>query len=482
MATQALRNVAEIAAVSGEHAALIDRVAAHLPLLADLVAGDLALFAPACEPNRLVALAEGRPTVCRSLYPKPRLGEILDVAAEPLVARCLRSRRARRRGFVALMGGQPVEQVALPLTAGRGVCPAVLSAERSVLNGPWAPASAPLRQAAANLGQTLLGGAVSPSHVLWLLRMAQGASITEAGGGLLYADAPARRLWLRIVPARPLADRLPPGVPAEATVVSEREEAWGREWEFEIGSAIYRRRDLPLGPAESGPALLVVIQDVSHVRTAELLVSARSAAIQEIHHRIKNNLQTISSLLRMQARRETSPQAVDSLRTAIGRVLSVAFVHEALSRDGPDEVDLKALATTLVESALNSARPDGPPITYAVLGPRLALPAAKASQVALVLNELVQNAVKHAFPGGRGGGVTIRLDSDREGYTVTIQDDGVGLPPGFDLRHTASLGLQIAQRIVESDLGGQLQITGNGGTTVVIRLPATLAREETQSP
>ena len=217
---------------------------------------------------------------------------------------------------------------------------------------------------------------------------------------------------------------------------------------------------------------------ISPGRVDQLLVSARSAAIQEIHHRIKNNLQTISSLLRMQARREASPRTVESLRTAIGRVLSVAFVHEALSRDGADEVDLKALATTLLESAVHGAQREGPLLTYAVLGPRLMLPAARASQVALVLNELVQNSVKHAFPTGRTGGLTIRFDPGPEGLAISVHDDGVGLPPGFDPLKTTSLGLQITQRLVESDLGGTLEILRDDGTTVVIRLPSVLAHEE----
>jgi two-component sensor histidine kinase len=265
-------------------------------------------------------------------------------------------------------------------------------------------------------------------------------------------------------------------------VISQREEPWGRKWEFEAESAVLRRRDVPLRPGDPGGNLLALLHDVSHLHAGELLVSARSAAVQEIHHRVKNNLQTISSLLRMQARRESSPQAVESLRTAIGRVLSVAFVHEALSREGADEVDLKALAGTLVEAALHGAQREGPDLTYTVLGPRLLLPAARASQVALILNELIQNAVKHAFPGGRTGAITIRFDASPDTITVCVRDDGVGLPGDFDLQKTTRLGLQITRRIVESDLGGELDISGDGGTTVTLRAPAALARPETEQP
>jgi len=478
MAPQTLRDICDVTTtVRGPEVECLDRVAAALPFLADLAGADLALFAAAREPHRLVVLTEGRPTVHRTLYGKPRQGEILEAGAEPLVARCLRSARAHRRGFVMLMGGRPVEQAVLPVRAG-GQALAALSLERCLLNGPWAADSRPLRDAAADLAADLLAGAVRPADLLLLLRMAQGVTITEAQGDLLYADAAARRLWQTALPGGRFLERLSPGPPPDATVISQREEPWGREWEFEIGSAILRRRDVPLRPDAPDGRRLTLIQDVSHLRASELLVSARSAAIQEIHHRIKNNLQTISSLLRMQARREASPRTVESLRTAIGRVLSVAFVHEALSRDGADEVDLKALATTLLESAVHGAQREGPLLTYAVLGPRLMLPAARASQVALVLNELVQNSVKHAFPTGRTGGLTIRFDPGPEGLAISVHDDGVGLPPGFDPLKTTSLGLQITQRLVESDLGGTLEILRDDGTTVVIRLPSVLAHEE----
>jgi len=464
--------------VRGPHVALLDRVAACLPFLADLAGADLTLFAPTPEPAGLVVLAEGRPTACRSLYGKPRQGEILPAEADPVVDRCLRSGRARRRGFVSLTGGHPVEQAVLPVQPPGGAMVAAVSAERSLLNGPWSASARPLRQAAADLADTLLGRAARPRDLLWLLRMAQGLAITEPGGRVLYADSAAQRLWQKALPGGRLGDRLPQGSPSEATVISQREDFWGSEREFGVGSAVLRRRDVPLRPGSDAGPVLTLVQDVSHLHARELLVSARSAAIQEIHHRIKNNLQTISSLLRMQARRETSPQTVESLRTAISRVLSVAFVHEALSREGADEVDLKALATTLVEAAIHGAQRDGPPLTYAVLGPRLMLPAAKASQVALVLNELTQNAVKHAFPGTRSGGITVRFDPGPEGVTVTVRDDGVGLPSGFSLHRSTTLGLQITQRIVESDLGGTLELSQDGGTTVAMKLPTILVHEE----
>jgi two-component sensor histidine kinase len=305
-------------------------------------------------------------------------------------------------------------------------------------------------------------------------------AVTEPSGDILYADDEARQLWRKVHPESQYVLRLPPGTPPGATLISHREERWGREWEFQVAETVLRRRDLPFEPEEEESNILTTIHDVSHLHAAQWRVSSRSAAVQEIHHRIKNNLQTISSLLRMQSRRETSPQARESLRTAIGRVQSVAFVHEALSRDGADEVDLKALAADLLEAALHGAQRESGDLSYAVLGPRLLLPAARASQVALLLNELIQNAIKHAFPLQRGGSITIQFGNSSEATTISVSDNGVGLPDGFDLLKTKTLGLQITRRIVESDLGGALHVASDGGTRVTIRLPSALVEEETE--
>jgi two-component sensor histidine kinase len=482
MASQKVQDLCEVAAAVGDDEVdLLAMAAARLDLLADLATADLTLFASTREPGNLVVLAEGRPTVCRTLYRKPRTGEIIAAQADPLVGRCLRSGRSQRSRYVCLLGGRPAEQVALPVYSRARRTVAALSIERALLNGRWAPRRRPLREAAGALSRSLLQSAVRPRDLLSLIRMARNVAVTEHSGDILYADEASRQLWRRTQPEDRHLVRLPPGPPAETTVLSHREELWGSEWEFEAAGVVLRRRDLLFDPGAEGSNRLTTLHDVSHLHAGEWLVSSRSAAVQEIHHRIKNNLQTISSLLRMQSRRESSPQARESLHTAIGRVQSVAFVHEALSRDGADEVDLKALASDLVEAALHGSQRDDAGITHAVLGPRLLLPAAKATQVALALNELIQNAVKHAFPAGRQGSLTVRFDRSPEAITVAVHDDGVGLPQDFDVSRAQTLGLQITKTIVESDLGGSLSVVCDGGTHVAISLPPTFAHQEAES-
>jgi two-component sensor histidine kinase len=462
-------------------AARLSQVGLCLDVLAELAGADLALLARAQEADRLLLLAQGRPTIVRSFHARPRSGEILPATAEPLVTRCLRTGRTQRGRYASVVAGRPVEQTVLPVRDAAGKVAAALSVERSLLNGPWSPPRPALRSAAEAASQHWTGGALAAQETLALLRMGRGLTLTEADGGVLHMDEAARELWQRAGLGGGALVRMLSGPPPQATVLARSEDGWGPTWDFDVGGRVFRRRDLRLA-REAHDLLLTMIADVSHLHRGQWAVSTRSAAFQEIHHRVKNNLQTISSLLRMQARRESSGPARDSLRTAIGRVQSVAFVHEALSLDGAEEVDLKALASTLTEAALHDMPGGSDRITSAVLGPRLLIPAGRATQAALVLNEAIQNAVKHAFPEERSGSLTIRLEPGPEELTIIVQDDGVGLPEGFSLARSRTLGLQIARTIVESDLGGKLEVTGDAGARVTMRLPASLAYQEAESP
>ena len=482
MEQPSVQDLCEIAAsVRPGDAALLAQVGSCLGVLAELAGADLTLLVRATEPRRLLVLTEGRPTVVRTLYAKPRAGEIVPETTEPLAARCLRTGRARRSRYASVASGRPVEQAALPVHDADRKTVAALSVERSLLNGPWASAHRALRVAAEAASRHWTGGALEPSELLILLRMGRGLTVTESDGEVLYSDGAAREAWRRAGTGGGRLTRLIGGPPPKAAVLARDEGVWGATWDFDVAGVVFRRRDMRLGP-EASSRLLTTIADVSHLHKGQWLVSTRSAAFQEIHHRVKNNLQTISSLLRMQARRETSGPAKDSLRTAIGRVQSVAFVHEALSLDGAEEVDLKALASTLTEAALHDM-PGGPGrITSAVLGPRLMIPAVRATQVALVLNEAIQNAVKHAFPEGRSGSLTVRFEQTAEEIAILIEDDGAGLPDGFSRTRSRTLGLQIARTIVESDLGGTFDVSGDLGTRVALRLPASLAYPEADGP
>jgi two-component sensor histidine kinase len=237
------------------------------------------------------------------------------------------------------------------------------------------------------------------------------------------------------------------------------------------------------------------LRDVTDVRRLDRLLLSKDAAIREVHHRVKNNLQTISSLLSLQARRVGPGDGREALREAERRVRSIALVHEILSRDPGDQVPFGEIVQSLVQMAEDSVV-TAHPVAIGVHGDLGEVTADVATPLAVILAEILQNAVEHAFvevhptvdtagraPGpapGRGaaagvqGHVTVTLSHDAAGLFVRVRDDGRGLEPGFDIERTNSLGLSIVRDLVTSQLGGTITMgeSPGGGTEVVIRLPA----------
>jgi two-component system, sensor histidine kinase PdtaS len=227
---------------------------------------------------------------------------------------------------------------------------------------------------------------------------------------------------------------------------------------------------------------MVLLRDVTDLRRLDRLLLSKDAAIREVHHRVKNNLQTISSLLRAQARRLEPGDGQEALREAERRVRSIALVHEILSREPGDEVPFDEIVGSLVRMAEDSVV-SGARIGIRVTGDVGEVGADVATPLAVVLAELLQNAVEHAFPTDEHepdetaadaepiGHVDLVLSNVAGRLTLQVRDDGCGLPPDFDIEHTTSLGLSIVRDLVTSQLGGSIAMESNGGTLVTIELP-----------
>jgi two-component sensor histidine kinase len=199
-----------------------------------------------------------------------------------------------------------------------------------------------------------------------------------------------------------------------------------------------------------------------------------AAQVQEMHHRVKNNLQTIAMLLRLQMHQEKNLSPSDILNETINRVLSIAAVHEILSEAGTDEVEaLELIRRVSGNIAANMINPAAK-ITVEVNGENITLPAKAGTSLALVANELLQNALEHGMAGRSLGRVTIDLTLKKGQIELTVTDDGHGLPPNFDMESNLGLGLEIVRESVVEDMGGtfDLRPTGGGrGTTAHVTLP-----------
>jgi two-component sensor histidine kinase len=242
--------------------------------------------------------------------------------------------------------------------------------------------------------------------------------------------------------------------------------------EVRARGAIVLVRALPLRPRGDAAGALVLVRDVTELRRRDLALLSKDATIREIHHRVKNNLQTVAALLRLQARRTAIPEARRALAESVRRVNSIALVHEALSVSVAERVDLDELVDKVLPAIGDGATADSR-AKVSRDGSFGTLPAALATPLVLVLTELVHNALAHAFPPGEAGEVVVAAKRSAAALDVVVADDGRGMPPEFDLDASAGLGLQIVRTLLDSELESELQLRPRpgGGTEAVLSLP-----------
>jgi two-component sensor histidine kinase len=204
---------------------------------------------------------------------------------------------------------------------------------------------------------------------------------------------------------------------------------------------------------------VLLLRDVTELRRRDRLLLSKDATIREIHHRVKNNLQTISSLLRLQGRRLSSPEAKAAVAESVRRIRTIALVHETLSREPGDDVAFIEIVRPLMRLAEEGLQSPDRPIRFVVQGDGGRLPATIATPLSVVLTELLQNAVDHGFPeGSRGGTVVVRLTNADGKLQIRVVNDGRGLEPGFDVNSDTGLGLSIVRTLVTTELGGTIDM------------------------
>ena len=445
------------------------RLMAVWQMLADLAFADLLLLAPLKDDpdENLLTLGQIRPLTAQTLYPDDHVGTALLAEFAPEALRALRTAKAQK-GRVDSRG---VHRAAIPVRVGDRV-PAVVVREGMPFGGRRVSDLEEAYQTCADVLFKMISEGAFPYAGVegWEPpRVGEGLMVVASTGVITFASPNAVAAGRRLNVYKELVGMQLQEITGGPALWAAIDAGKPSEAEVEIGGEVISRRVVPFRLKGHNEGGLVLVQDVTELRRRDRMLLYKDAVIREIHHRVKNNLQTIASLLRLQARRLDSDEAKIALDESVTRIRTIAFVHETLSQASSDLVDFDDVirgVLRMLEDALGLVERD---IKSDVRGEIGELPAAVATPLSLVLTELVQNAAEHAFDGD-GGTIAVSLERRESALHIEVEDNGVGIEAGFDW-DGSGLGLQIVHRLVTDELKGDIAMHRDGGTRVEIDVP-----------
>jgi two-component system, sensor histidine kinase PdtaS len=496
-----------------EHTALrpvdidhLHRIAGDWQLLSDLSFADLLLWVSVDCDGSFLCVAQVRPTTAPTAYQDDQVGRIIGGPEVAHLTIAARQGRIWREGDPVWYGDTPARHEAIPVRlraedGESGEVIAVIGRDTN-LSTARTPSQLELNYltTADDLAQMVADGTFPPARqqgeTSSAPRVGDGLVRLDAGGKVTYASPNAQSAYRRLGFASHLVgedlaalNRRLADDPLEGTVAAERVlaalagEAQAR-MEIEARGATVLTRALPLMPAGVPIGALVLVRDITEVRRRDRALMTKDATIREIHHRVKNNLQTVAALLRLQARRVGIPAARAALEESVRRVASIALVHETLSMSSDEVVEFDGIVDRVASAASDVASTE-PSVRLRREGSFGVLPAEIATSLVMVLNELLLNAVEHAFPadgvvtsGADAPQVVVSAHRFRRQLHVTVADNGRGLPDGFDGEHGGRLGLQIVRALATGELRGHIELRNRtgGGTEAVLVVPLGPAR------
>ena len=471
MSTLAER-IRQVSNLSEEEAQHLRLLCSSWQVLADLSFSDLLLYVPSPEYDVYEICAQLRPFTSQTLYPGDMVRTRVTQPEQPVVERAYREGHVWSQEEPVLVDGIPIRMDAVPVRF-RGNVIAVVTKEGSPATSRRPGRLEQVYLEAADRVSKMISDGTFPYPDTptgeWP-RIGDGLIVLDQNGRISWASPNAlsslRRLEVKQNILGRVLDELGVGeTPAAESLRSGRL----LDGELTRGNNHVVVRVLPLLDEGVSVGALVLSRDISELRAKERVISVKDATIREIHHRVKNNLQTIASLLRLQSRRLQSEEAKAALQESVLRVGSIALVHETLSGETADVAEFGEVARRVAVMVTDALGLPERGLEIKVAGETGLLGADLSTPLAVTLVELLQNAVDHAFPEGRTGTVAVEMSSVGDEVLLVVWDDGVGMGP--EPLQGARLGLQILRSLIE-ELGGQVEIQSNGGTRVEVRVPA----------
>ena len=458
-------------------------------LLADLSFADLILWVPLRKdfktwPSGYVAVAHIRPTTAATVFNQDVIGDEIAWGARPRIDQALSEAEIIRDAQPEKFGEIFIKEETIPVILGDQVI-AVISRHRNAeLMRQPSRLELNYREVAHNVYRMVAEGTFPYTEHSELfdpaVRVGDGLIRLDINGAIIYASPNAKSAFSRMGWAGELEGNNLGQAARKVSVVKleAHEEAIEvglsgkalRRVEIENAGGTVDLLALPLLAGGDRIGAIVLLQNVTELRRRERELVTKDATIREIHHRVKNNLQTVSALLRLQSRRIEDPAASAALNEAVRRIASIALVHETLSSSAEASVAFDDVLDRLVAHALDLSPRMGQ-LQIARTGELGSLDPRIATPLSLVVTELIHNALEHGLAES-GNHLTITVARGESGAEITIFDDGVGLPKGFSMAESSNLGLQIVRTLTENELRGNIDLVRTtAGTEARLTFP-----------
>lgn len=481
--------------------ALLHKIEEGLPITADVSRADLLLCCLKGE-DQILTGYHARPNSMSSIYLQDATGRIFRPEDQPLVYQALTVDRSGIQRKRILSSGAPVIQQVHPIHNAAGRVIAALLIETNMIeyerNRRRDPA---FRRALSWLQQMAIRGEIEMSTKFDGFGPVDGVYLVDANACIQYMSGIATNLFRSIGIVQDMRQKpisaleaideklVDQAMQANHCIQQRHESEDDRVWIRTViplrapqqswyslrqqwRDRLARWRLAEEGALSSMDGALVLVHNATEQVQRERELNVKSAMIQEVHHRVKNNLQTIAAMLRIQARRTESEEARQQLTDAVNRVLSMSVIHEYLSQDEHRPINIRDVCQRIISQARQVSVAPGREIAIQMEGPNIRLPAGQATPAALVMNELLLNAIEHGLRDRAEGCVTLRLADLGDHVEVSVEDNGAGLPENFSISQSSSLGLQITHTLVTDDLKGSLrfeQITDAADESGLVR-------------
>ncbi len=467
----------------------IRELTADWQLLADLSFADLILWVPLRKdfkswPTGYVSVAHIRPTTAATVFPQDVIGDEIAWGARPRIDQALSGAEIVRDAQPEKFGDLLIKEETIPVIFGDQVIAVIARHRNAELMRQPSRLELNYREVAHNVYRMVAEGTFPYTEHSELfnsaVRVGDGLIRLDIGGVITYASPNAKSAFNRMGWAGELEGNVLGEVARKVSQV--KREAHDEAVEVSLTGKSLRRVEientggtidllaLPLLAGGDRIGAIVLLQNVTELRRRERELVTKDATIREIHHRVKNNLQTVSALLRLQSRRIEDPAASAALNEAVRRIASIALVHETLSSSTEASVAFDDVLDRLVAHALELSPRMGE-LTIARSGVLGSLDPRIATPLSLVVTELIHNALEHGLAES-GANLNVEVSRFEDSAQIVIFDDGVGLPDGFTILESANLGLQIVRTLTENELKGTINLVRTSrGTEAQLNFP-----------